>query len=234
VTVARHWRGATRAEDADDYVDYLEATGIAGYLATPGNRGAEILRRVVGEKALFTVRSTWRALADVRAFAGDAVEVARFYPEDDRFLVEREETVDHDEVVRSSIPAAAVATFDHIALPVRDLARSLAFYEAALAPLGIARVARGDDGSAGFGRDGDDAFWVAPGNGSGTLHLAFTAEGHDAVDAFHAAALAAGGRDNGGPGLRTRYHADYYGAYVLDPDGNNVEAVCHVPGRRNA
>ncbi len=211
MTVARHWRGATRAEDADDYVDYLEATGIAGYLATPGNRGAEILRRVVGGKALFTVRSTWRALADVRAFAGDAVEV-----------------------VRSSIPAAAVATFDHIALPVRDLARSLAFYEAALAPLGIARVARGDDGSAGFGRDGDDAFWVAPGNGSGTLHLAFTAEGHDAVDAFHAAALAAGGRDNGGPGLRTRYHADYYGAYVLDPDGNNVEAVCHVPGRRNA
>ncbi len=232
--IARFWRGATRRRDADRYVEYLRGTGIADYTATPGNLGAEVLRRDAGDRTLFTTRSTWRSLDDIRGFAGDEVEVARFYPEDDEFLVDRELTVEHHEIAAARHPAAAVATLDHVKLSVADLERSLAFYTTALAPLGIVVNGRLEDGSAGFGRNGADDFWIESGPAIGSLHVAFAAHGHDEVDAFHAAALAAGGRDNGAPGLRAAYHADYYAAFVLDPDANNVEAVCHVPGRRRA
>jgi catechol 2,3-dioxygenase-like lactoylglutathione lyase family enzyme len=120
-------------------------------------------------------------------------------------------------------------TLDHIGVVVRDFAKSRAFYLAALAPLGI-RVVKEGDGWAGFNREGKDGFWIASGGEpSGPIHVAFTARDRTEVRAFYAAALAAGGRDNGAPGLRPQYHADYYGAFVLDPDGHNVEAVCHLP-----
>ena len=231
MTIARIWRGATRAADSDRYVAYLEKTGVADYLATPGNRGVEILRRHVGDRALFTVRTLWDSLDAIRGFAGDDVEVARFYPEDDEFLVDRELTVEHHDVPVERRAAHAVATIDHLKIHVADLAASLRFYEAALAPLGIAPLARWDDGSTGFGRNGNDDFWVEAGQPQ-QLHVAFTAPSRDAVDAFHAAAVANGGRDNGAPGPRPKYHEHYYAAFVLDPDGRNVEAVCHLPSGR--
>ncbi|MFO1105394.1 MAG: VOC family protein [Amaricoccus sp.] len=122
---------------------------------------------------------------------------------------------------------------DHIGLKVSDLARALAFYDRALAPLGLARVMSfGGDADlpagAGYGRDGKPAFWISAGAPvSGPLHVAFVAADRAAVDAFHAAALAAGGRDNGAPGLRPHYHPRYYAAFALDPDDNNIEAVTH-------
>jgi len=125
---------------------------------------------------------------------------------------------------------------DHIGLPVRDLARSRAFYEKVLAPLGYGLVMELDPavtdgvGFVGFGRPGKPQFWITTGVPlSGVLHVAFMAEGRAAVGAFHAAALAAGAVDNGGPGLRPHYHPNYWGAFVLDPDGHNIEAVCHRP-----
>jgi catechol 2,3-dioxygenase-like lactoylglutathione lyase family enzyme len=126
---------------------------------------------------------------------------------------------------------------DHIGLQVRDLARATRFYLAALAPLGISIVmevsAEQTGGSAhvGFGADGKPFFWIGEGEpASGPLHVAFTAKTRAAIDAFFAAALQAGGIDNGPPGLRPHYHANYYAAFVRDLDGNNVEAVCHAPG----
>jgi catechol 2,3-dioxygenase-like lactoylglutathione lyase family enzyme len=117
-------------------------------------------------------------------------------------------------------------TVDHIALPVADVERSRAFYEAALAPLGF-RTVEGD-GFVAFGAPGSEDFTIALGAPSPEgVHVAFAAASRAEVDAFHAAALAAGGTDNGAPGLRRRYHAGYYGAYVLDLDGYNVEAVFH-------
>jgi len=125
---------------------------------------------------------------------------------------------------------------DHIGLAVSDLDRSRAFYEAALKPLGVGVVMEvtaeetGADAHAGFGEDRKPYFWIGTGaKAKGGMHVAFTAPTRAAVGAFHAAALAAGGRDNGAPGLRPHYHPNYYGAFVLDPDGNNVEAVCHAP-----
>jgi catechol 2,3-dioxygenase-like lactoylglutathione lyase family enzyme len=126
---------------------------------------------------------------------------------------------------------------DHMGFAVKDAEVSRAFYEAALKPLGIAlimSIAAEDNGSGGaahgFGKDGNPFFWVGDNErvGEGT-HVAFTAETREQVDAFHAAALAAGGRDHGGPGLRPHYGAHYYAAFVLDPDGANIEAVCHKP-----
>ena len=124
---------------------------------------------------------------------------------------------------------------DHISIGVSDLAASGEFYDAALAPLGHARVLEKGIGFAygpGPGRAGM-MFWivgpdaeVAPSRGS---HVAFSAENPAAVDAFHVAALAAGARDNGAPGLRPEYSDTYYGALVLDPDGHKIEAVCRVP-----
>ena len=122
--------------------------------------------------------------------------------------------------------------FDHIGIAVSSLARSQAFYGQALAPIGHARVVQVmlDDGrkpSVGFCHDDGSDLWISPGEPTRPLHLAFRAPSRAAVDAFHAAALAAGGQDNGAPGLRAQYHPHYYAAYVLDPDGHNVEAVCH-------
>jgi catechol 2,3-dioxygenase-like lactoylglutathione lyase family enzyme len=120
---------------------------------------------------------------------------------------------------------------DHVGFTVSDYARSKAFYSSALAPLGIVLLAEPVEGVAGFG-EGDRAFFWIDAHGAaaqGPLHVAFTAQSRSTVDAFHTAAVAAGGTDNGAPGLRPIYHPDYYGAYVLDPDGHNIEAVCHLP-----
>ena len=113
-------------------------------------------------------------------------------------------------------------------LGVSDIAASRAFYEQALAPLGV-RVVLDLAGYVGFGDGGMPWFFVAARTPTERVHVAFSAEGRNLVDAFHAAALAAGGRDNGAPGPRPTYHAHYYGAFVYDPDGNNIEAVCHRP-----
>jgi catechol 2,3-dioxygenase-like lactoylglutathione lyase family enzyme len=116
---------------------------------------------------------------------------------------------------------------DHIGLVVDDFDKSLAFYTAAIAPLGVAVVMR-SSGEAGFGRDGHPQFWVYRGGApTGRMHLAFTARTHEEVRAFHAAALAAGAKDNGAPGLRAHYHPNYYGAFAIDLNGHNIEAVCH-------
>jgi catechol 2,3-dioxygenase-like lactoylglutathione lyase family enzyme len=121
-------------------------------------------------------------------------------------------------------------TLDHIGVTVADYPRSKEFYEQALAPLGMSLLMEFSEAAAGFGRDdGTRPSFFIEAHGEpvqGRLHIAFGAETRAQVDAFHAAALAAGGADNGAPGLRW-YHNDYYGGYVLDPDGNNIEAVCH-------
>ena len=120
---------------------------------------------------------------------------------------------------------------DHIGLDVSDYGASKAFYESALAPLGIRMLMEPVLEVGGFGDD-FPFFWIGRrgrGPDSG-VHVAFTAGDRETVDAFHAAGLAAGGSDNGAPGVREIYHPNYYGAFVLDPDGNNVEAVCHAPG----
>ena len=120
-------------------------------------------------------------------------------------------------------------SIDHLGLSVADFARSKAFYVAALAPLGITIVEQGE-GWADFGRDGRHEFWIGgSGSSPAPIHLAFAAQTRAEVRAFHAAALAAGGRDNGGPGIRGHYHPNYYGAFVFDPDGHNIEAVSHQP-----
>ncbi|HYV42829.1 MAG TPA: VOC family protein [Thermoanaerobaculia bacterium] len=119
------------------------------------------------------------------------------------------------------------AFIDHITVPVRDVAASVGFYRAALEPFGIETAEV--EGAVGFGPPGSVDFFVREGQPVAPMHIAFAAQDRATVDAFHAAALAAGGRDNGAPGLRPRYHANYYGGYVLDPDGHNVEAVCHHP-----
>ena len=116
---------------------------------------------------------------------------------------------------------------DHVNLGTADVAASRAFYERALAPLGYAVLMEAPYG-VGFGKDGKPDFWISDRPSSAPLHVAFASPDRATVDAFHAAALAAGGRDNGPPGLRS-YHPSYYGAFVLDPEGNNVEAVTHRP-----
>ena len=118
---------------------------------------------------------------------------------------------------------------DHVSLTVSDIARARAFYDAALAPLGIAAIVSAPN-FAGYGSHGRAYFWIGAGAAGGPVHVAFTAEDRASVETFYAAALAAGGRDNGAPGVRAHYHPDYYGAFVLDPDGANIEAVCHAPG----
>jgi len=116
---------------------------------------------------------------------------------------------------------------DHIKLHVGDAAASKAFYEQALAPLGYHVVMEPAPGVVGMGTTFPD-FWLAQSDSPTAAHVALRAPDREAVDAFHAAALAAGGTDNGGPGPRPRYHPGYYGAFVLDPDGNNLEAVHHT------
>jgi catechol 2,3-dioxygenase-like lactoylglutathione lyase family enzyme len=122
---------------------------------------------------------------------------------------------------------AREAFIDHLTILVRDVAVSRRFYEAALGPFNIETAVV--EGAVGFGPSGSVDFFVKEGEPVAPVHLAFAAPDRATVDAFHAAALAAGGRDNGAPGLRPRYHTDYYGGYVIDPDGHNVEAVCHRP-----
>lgn len=123
---------------------------------------------------------------------------------------------------------------DHTGLTVSDPGKSRAFYEAALAPLGysvlmvIPTEHTGGRAVFGMGVPPKPDFWIAEGTpNTPRIHIAFRAESRAAVDAFYAAAIAAGGRDNGAPGVRPHYHASYYGAFVLDPDGHNVEAVIH-------
>ena len=116
---------------------------------------------------------------------------------------------------------------DHVGLEVRDYRRSKDFYVAALAPLGFELTMEYEGRVGGFARDGKPWFWIREGEPAAGIHVAFTAPDNDTVDEFYAAAIGAGGEDNGAPGLRTHYHPGYYGAYVRDPDGNNVEAVCH-------
>ena len=125
---------------------------------------------------------------------------------------------------------------DHIGLAVSNMERSKAFYVDAFRPLGIAIVMEvtaeqtGADAHAGFGKDDKAFFWIGGGaKPKGGTHVAFTAPTRADVDTFYRAALAAGGRENGSPGLRPHYHPDYYGAFVLDPDGNNIEAACRRP-----
>jgi catechol 2,3-dioxygenase-like lactoylglutathione lyase family enzyme len=124
---------------------------------------------------------------------------------------------------------------DHLGFPVSDYQRAKAFYAQALAPLGYVLVMEvqqdeHDAPAAGFGAAGKPDFWIGGEGGlNRAIHVALTAKDRATVDAFYRAALAAGGRDNGAPGLRPHYHPDYYAAFVLDPDGHNLEVVCHTP-----
>jgi len=118
---------------------------------------------------------------------------------------------------------------DHLGLKTRDYAKSKAFYTQALAPLGYALLKEYGAEACGFGIGQKPDFWLSPGEPSGAVHLAIVAKDRAAVDAFYAAALAAGAKDNGAPGPRPQYHPGYYGAFVIDPDGHNLEAVCHRP-----
>lgn len=133
---------------------------------------------------------------------------------------------------------------DHMGMPVSGLARATEFYVKALAPLGygivmeVSAAETGHGAAVGFGppgeaqdfQSGKPSFWIGEGEPlAGHIHVAFLARSRAAVDAFYRAAIAAGGKDNGKPGLRPHYHADYYGAFVLDLDSNNIEAVCHAP-----
>jgi catechol 2,3-dioxygenase-like lactoylglutathione lyase family enzyme len=124
---------------------------------------------------------------------------------------------------------------DHVGFSVSDYARAKAFYERALAPLGytlVMEVTAQETGqpAADFGSGGKPDLWIG---GEGKLekpvHVAMAANDRPSVDAFYHAAISAGGKDNGPPGLRAHYHPNYYGAFVLDPDGHNIEAVCHTP-----
>ena len=118
---------------------------------------------------------------------------------------------------------------DHVGVPVSDFERSKRFYAQALSPLGYELIMEPSAYAAGFGKRGKPDFWIGQGETGQAFHIAFAAEDRATVDAFYEEAIAAGGRDNGGPGLRPEYHPTYYGAFVLDPDGNNIEAVCHRP-----
>jgi len=131
-----------------------------------------------------------------------------------------------------------MSLLDHVSLTVSDFARSKAFYERVLEPLGVTLLMQFGE-AAGFGRDQKPDFWIGRGPASfqkpdqlrviTPSHLAFTARSRKEVDAFHAAALAAGAKDFGAPGLRPEYHPNYYGAFAIDPDGHNIEAVFHAP-----
>jgi catechol 2,3-dioxygenase-like lactoylglutathione lyase family enzyme len=121
---------------------------------------------------------------------------------------------------------------DHLGLSVSDYGRSKAFYLAALKPLGYELVMEVTEAGpyAGFGQGGKPDFWIGRGKASTAgAHVAFHARDRATVRAFYDAALEAGARDNGPPGLREIYHPNYYGAFVFDPDGHNIEAVCHDP-----
>jgi catechol 2,3-dioxygenase-like lactoylglutathione lyase family enzyme len=170
-----------------------------------------------------------------RTFGADACSVYRL--ERSEYL----QQIETGEVVRSRTDADAGridartsgeeerVMFDHIGFGVTDLEASKAFFLKALAPLGVEVVMEGPYG-VGIGSKRKPSLWLHAAKGTpAPLHLAFAAPSRRAVDVFHAAAIAAGGRDNGPPGLRPHYHANYYGAFVIGPDGHNIEAVCHQP-----
>ncbi|WP_394835231.1 VOC family protein [Pendulispora rubella] len=124
---------------------------------------------------------------------------------------------------------------DHVGLKVTDFAKAKAFYTKILAPLGYvpvkevtAEMTGGTYAGVGFGPAGKPEFWIGTGGASGPIHVAFLAPNRAAVEAFYAAGIAAGGKDHGPPGVRAHYHPNYFGAFVLDADGNNIEAVCHT------
>jgi len=120
---------------------------------------------------------------------------------------------------------------DHVTIGVTDFERAKAFYDAALQPLGVTRLYAGGETFAGYGAGGKAFFWIGlRDEATRRVHVAFAAPDRATVEAFYRAALAAGGRDNGAPGLRPQYHPDYYGAFVLDFDGHNIEAVCRAAG----
>ena len=119
--------------------------------------------------------------------------------------------------------------FDHVGFGVSNLEHSRAFFLNALGSIGVSVVMEGPYG-VGMGKNSKPSLWIHEATSvSSPMHIAFTAENRNEVDAFYKAALAAGGKDNGAPGLRPHYHADYYGAFVIGPDGHNVEVVCHNP-----
>ena len=125
---------------------------------------------------------------------------------------------------------------DHTGVGISDMARSKRFYGPALGAIGYQLLAEfpaavtGTVDVAGYGEPPKPDFWLSSGApNTPPIHIAFRVASRQAVRDFHAAAMAVGGRDNGAPGLRPQYHADYYGAFVLDPDGHNIEAVCHTP-----
>ena len=124
---------------------------------------------------------------------------------------------------------------DHVGFAVADYQTAKAFYLQALAPLGYGLVmevaqSENDAPAAGFGANNKPDFWIGGEGGlNHPVHIALTAKDRSTVDAFYRAAIAAGGKDNGAPGLRPHYHPNYYGAFVLDPNGHNIEAVCHTP-----
>lgn len=118
---------------------------------------------------------------------------------------------------------------DHLSIPVADMNKARAFYDTVLATIGASRVMNVEDFASGYGTDCKPVFWIGAGKPSLNGHIAFAAPGRAAVDAFYKAAIAAGATDNGAPGLRPQYHENYYGAFVIDPDGNRLEAVCHRP-----
>lgn len=120
---------------------------------------------------------------------------------------------------------------DHIGITVRDVTEARAFYEAALTPLGVGVVMAWET-FVGFGEQGNPYFWIGQGETQAAkphVHVAFAAQNRAQVDAFYAAAIKAGASDNGAPGLRSHYHENYYAAFVIDADGHNIEAVCHLP-----
>lgn len=124
---------------------------------------------------------------------------------------------------------------DHMSINVSDIARARAFYDKALAPLGVTvqmtvptEITQGPPVH-GYGENGKPYFWLGQSDRPSSIHVAFLAATRADVEAFYAAAIAAGGSDNGGPGVRPHYHPNYYGAFVRDADGNNIEAVCHSP-----
>jgi catechol 2,3-dioxygenase-like lactoylglutathione lyase family enzyme len=124
---------------------------------------------------------------------------------------------------------------DHVSTTVSDIEKARAFYDAVLGALGAVRLMNAEHGPiaiSGYGQGGKPSFWIAGGTGEAPAlagHVAFAAPDRGAVDAFYKAAIAAGATDNGAPGLRPHYHENYYGAFVIDPDGNRLEAVCHAP-----
>ena len=118
---------------------------------------------------------------------------------------------------------------DHLSLPVADYERSKSFYQAVLEPLGHSLLMEHPISGGGFGSAFKPSFWIKQGEATATIHLAFSCDDRATVDAFYEKAMSLGAQDNGPPGLRSEYHPTYSGAFVVDPDGTNIEAVCHLP-----